>query len=192
MDIPPTIPTSFVPRSASVIARNASMEVTGVYGLSAYVILGIVFVFALSTFAYDRVLAGMQSSRDAALASAERAIDLATVEGFVQLRNRLNSGTMLLANHVALSKFFAILETVLPTSVRLTSLHLSFDATKQVKLDGTGVAKSFNALAAVSTAFANDGRIKEAIFSNLIVNKDSSVSFVLSATIDPKVVAFSP
>ncbi|OGG76324.1 hypothetical protein A2950_01845 [Candidatus Kaiserbacteria bacterium RIFCSPLOWO2_01_FULL_55_19] len=192
MDIPPTIPTSFVPRSASVIARHSGTGVTGIYGLSAYVILGIVFVFALGTFVYDRVLAGMQSSRGASLEKAEKAIDLATVEGFVQLRNRLNSGTMLLANHVALSKFFAILETVLPTSVRLTSLHLSFDATKQVKLDGTGVAKSFNALAAVSTAFANDGRIKEAIFSNLIVNKDSSVSFVLSATIDPKVVAFSP
>src|SRR3989344_6873359 len=192
MDIPPTIPTSFVPRSASVIARHSGTGVTGIYGFSAYVILGIVFVFALGTFVYDRVLAGMQSSRDAALEKAEKAIDLATVEGFVQLRNRLNSGTMLLANHVALSKFFALVETVLPTSVRLTSLHLSFDATKQVKLDGTGVAKNFNALASVSSAFAEDGRIKEAIFSNLIVNKDSSVSFVLSATIDPKVVAFSP
>ncbi len=192
MDIPPTIPTSFVPRSASVLARHSGTGLTGVYGFSAYVILGIVFVFALGTFAYDRILAGIQTSRDAELAKAEKAIDLATVEGFVRLRNRLNSGTTLLANHVALSKFFALIETLLPTSVRLTSLHLSFDATKQVKLDGTGVAKSFNALAAVSTAFANDGRIKEAIFSNLVVNKDSTVSFILSATIDPKIVAFSP
>lgn len=191
MDIPPTIPTSFVPRSASMIARQPGPE-RSVYGLSSYIILGIMFVLALGTFAYDRVLAGMQSSRDEALAKAEKAIDLATVEGFVELRNRLNSSTVLLANHTALSRFFALLETVLPTSVRLTSLRLSFDATKQVKLDGTGVAKSFNALAAVSAAFANDGRIKEAIFSNLVVTRDNTVSFILSATLDPKVVAFTP
>lgn len=174
-----------------MIARQAGPS-GSMYGLSAYIILGIVFVLALGTFAYDRVLAGVGASRAEALASAEKAIDLATIEGFVELRNRLNSGTVLLSSHIAFSRFFALLETVLPTSVRLTSLRLSFDATKQVKLDGTGVAKSFNALAAVSTAFANDGRIKEAIFSNLVVTKDSTVSFVLSATLDPKVVAFMP
>ncbi len=191
MDIPPTIPTSFVPRSASMIARQPGPG-GSMYGLSAYIILGIVFALALGTFAYDRVLAGIEASRAEALATAEKTIDLATIEGFVELRNRLNSGTVLLSNHVAFSRFFALLETVLPTSVRLTSLRLSFDATKQVKLDGTGVAKSFNALAAVSTAFGSDGRIKEAIFSNLVVTKDNTVSFVLSATLDPKVVAFMP
>lgn len=134
----------------------------------------------------------MQSSRDAELAKAEKAIDFATVESFVQLRNRLNSGTALLANHVAFSGFFSLLETLLPTTVRFTSLHLSLDTARKVKLEGAGVARSFNALAAVSTAFATDGRIKEAIFSNLAVNKDDTVSFILSAIVDPKAVAFSP
>lgn len=175
-----------------MLAQQSRGGFSGIYGLSAYIILGIVFVLALGTFAYDRVLAGMQSGKDAALAKAEKAIDLATVQGFVKLRNRLNSGTTLLNTHVAPSGFFALLETLLPTTVRLTSLHLSFDAGKKVKLDGAGVARSFNALAAVSASFASDGRIKEAIFSNLVVNRDSSVSFILSATLDPKVVAFSP
>lgn len=175
-----------------MIAQQTRFEFVGGYGLFAYGALGLIFVLALGTFAYDRVLAGMQSSREEALLKAEKAIDLATVEGFVQLRNRLNSGTTLLGNHVALSGFFGLLEKLLPTTVRLTSLHLAFDANRKVKLDGAGVARSFNALAAVSTTFANDGRIKEAIFSNLVVNKDSSVSFILSATLDPKVVAFTP
>ena len=192
MDIPPTIPTSFVPRSASALARQTQDQSIGGYALFAYITLGTIFLLAIGTFGYDRILASMQSSREAALLEAQKSIDIATVEGFVQLRNRLNSSSTLLANHVALSGFFVLLEKVLPTTVRFTSFHLTFGANKKVKLDGAGVAKSFNALAAVSTAFAKDGRIKDAIFSNLVVNKDSSVSFILSAVIDPKVVAFSP
>ena len=61
-----------------------------------------------------------------------------------------------------------------------------------MNLAGSGTAKSFNALAVISTTFATDNRIKEAIFSNIVVNKDNSVSFALSASLDPKLVAFSP
>ncbi len=192
MDIPPTIPTSFVPRSASAAAQQSRFEFTGGYALFAYTVLCVVFVLALGLFGYDRVLSGMQVTKEEALKEANAKIDPATVEGFVQLRNRLNSSTALLSSHIALSGFFAVIEALLPTSVRLSSLHLSLDAAKKVKIDGTGVARSFNALAALSAAAANDGRIKDAIFSNLVVNKDSSVSFVLSAALDPKVVAFIP
>ncbi len=192
MDIPPTIPTSFVPRSASAIVQRPRFEFTGGYALFAYVVLGIVFVLALGAFAYDRVLTGMQTAREAALVDANKKIDPVTVAGFIKLRDRLNSSTTLLSNHIALSGFFTVVEGLLPTSVRLSSLHLALDATKKVRLDGSGVARSFNALAALSASFAADGRIKEAIFSNLAINKDSSVSFTLSAALDPKMVAFTP
>ena len=192
MALPPTIPTSFVPRSTSVAARQLRTNFTGTFGFFAYIIFGIILVLTLSIFFYDRILAGTLTSRDAALAQAQKAIDIATVEGFVQLRDRLNAGALLLANHVALSKFFKLLETLLPASVRFNSLHLTIDDTKKVKLEGLGIAKNFNALATVSTAFAKDGHIKDAIFSNIVVTKDGSVSFALSATLDQKVVDFSP
>ena len=53
------------------------------------------------------------------------------------------------------------------------------------------MAKNFNALAFASSEFARDGNIKDAIFSRLVVNKDNSVSFSLTASVDPKLVAFS-
>ena len=63
----------------------------------------------------------------------------------------------------------------------------------KAQLDGVGVAKSFNALAAVSTAFASDGRVKDAIFSNIVVDAgDNSVSFALTATLDQELVTFTP
>ncbi|HVB20044.1 MAG TPA: hypothetical protein VNF51_02035 [Candidatus Paceibacterota bacterium] len=192
MDLPPTIPTSFVPQTASVSARRFRSDFSGAFALFAYGVLGLVFLLALGVFAYDQILANQQGSKDAALSKAEAAIDPTTATDFVRLRDRLNSATTLLTNHVAFSGFFTLLETILPTTVRFTTLHLSFDSAGNASFDGSGIARSFNALAATSAAFAADGRIKDAIFSNIVINKDNSVSFSISASLDPKLIAFSP
>lgn len=192
MDLPRTIPTSFVPQSASAAARRFHSNFTGAFGFFGYTVLGVVFTLALGVFFYGRILATTQASKDAELAKAEETIDPAIVAGFVQLRDRLNSGVLLLADHIAFSGFFTLIETLLPTTVRFTSLHLTVGDAKKIRFEGSGVARSFNALAVASTAFATDGNIKEAIFSNIVINRDNSVSFALSAMLDPKLVAFSP
>lgn len=194
MDFHQSIPTSFVPKSASSSAgaRRFRGDYTGAFGFLGYGVFAIVFALAVGVFFYGRILAGTQAAKEAELARAEAAIDPATAVAFVRLRDRLDAGQQLLGGHIALSGFFALLETLLPTTVRLTALHLSLDDTNSIKLSGSGTAKSFNALAAASIAFATDGRIKDAIFSSIVVNKDNSVSFALSAVLDPKLVAFMP
>ncbi len=196
MDLPRTIPTSFVPQPASAAARRFHSDFTGAFGFLAYAILGIIFALAVGVFFYGRILNATKASKDAQLVKAEAAIDPATVRGFVQLRNRLSSGAKLLDDHIAFSNFFARIETLLPTPTRFNSMRLTVaganTGTGKIGLQGAGVAKSFNALAAASGAFAAEGRIKDAIFSNIIVNKDNSVSFALSASLDPTLVAFAP
>lgn len=192
MALPPTIPTSFVPHPSGGATQRLRSDFVGAFPLVAYGLLALVVVLALGVFVYGRVLAAQKDSKDAQLAKAEAAIDPATVESFVRLRDRLTSGQTLLNAHPSYASFFSALETMLPSTVRFTSLHLSMDQTGVVKLDGAGVAKSFNALAATSAAFAKDGRIKNAIFSNISVNRDNSVLFSLTATLDSKLTAFSP
>lgn len=192
MALPPTIPTSFVPHTPGAPAQKFRSDIVGAFGFFAYAVLGIVFLLAIGVFFYGRILAAEQSTKDAALAKAEAAIDPATVEGFVRLRNRLNQSGTLLNGHVSFSNFFTTLETLLPATVRFSTLHLAIDpASGMTKVEGSGLAKSFNALAAVSTAFATDGRIKDAIFSKITINRDNSVSFGLSAALDPKLTVFS-
>ncbi len=191
MALPPTIPTSFVPHS-NVAPRKFRADFTGAFGFFAYAVLGIVFLMALGVFFYGRILAVDKASKDTELLAAEAEIDSKTVENFVRLRNRLASSETLLKGHVAFSGFFSSLEKILPTTVRFTALHLSIGQNGISKVEGGGVAKSFNALAAASTAFAEDGRIKDAIFSNININKDNSVSFSLSATLDRTIIVFSP
>ena len=50
MALPPTIPTSFVPRSTSVAARQLRTNFTGTFGFFAYIIFGIILVLTLSIF----------------------------------------------------------------------------------------------------------------------------------------------
>lgn len=192
MDIPPSIPTSFVPQS-DVNRREQGSVFVNVFGFIGYGLFVLTFLLAAGVFGYGRILNSTLASKNTELDKIESSIDPATVEGFVRLRDRLNSASSLLDNHIALSGFFSALETILPTPIRFTSLDLSLGGdNKVVKLSGGGLAKSFNTLAAASQAFATDGRIKNAIFSNIAVNKDSSVSFLLTATLDPKAVTFTP
>lgn len=188
----PTIPTSFVPRASSSGGRHIRDEAGSVFGFFAYALLGIAFLLAIGVFFYGRLLAMNLASENAALATAESSIDPATVESFVQLRDRLDSSKSLLAKHISLSGFFSTLETILPATVRFSTLDVTVDTTGSVAVTGTGVSKSFNALSAASVAFASDGRIKNVIFSKMNINKDSSVSFNFSATVDPKLLVFSP
>ncbi|MFI5260515.1 MAG: hypothetical protein ACHQU0_01850 [Candidatus Paceibacteria bacterium] len=192
MALLPTIPTSFVPHVASSEPRNARVDFGGALGFVAYAILFIMIALSAGVFFYERILVSSEAGKQAQLATARQGISLETVTSFVHLRDRLKSSQTLLANHVAFSGFFGALKTLLPATVRFTALHIAIDASGSVLAQGTGVAKSFNALSAASGAFATDGRIKDVIFSKMVINKDNSVSFQFAATLDPKLTAFSP
>jgi len=187
------MPTSFVPHSASNEPRKFHSDFSGVFSVAAYVVFVIVFGLAIGVFFYGRVLATEQSAKDAALSKIESTIDPTTVDNFVRLRDRLAASKTLLANHLAFSEFFTLFGTLVPTTVRFNSVHLSMNDDGTINVTGGGIAKNFNALAVASTVFAGDNRIKNAIFSNIGIGaKDGSVSFSLTATLDSKTIAFSP
>lgn len=191
MALLPTIPTSFVPHTSLTERRHFDADLGGIFGYIAYAILGVVFLLTIGVFFYGRILSASLASKDDALKKAEASIDLVTIKEFVQLRDRLNSSQTLLNNHIVLSAFFGALESLLPSTVRFTALHLAVDTTGVTKVEGTGVSKSFNALSVASGAFAVDGRINDVIFSKMVINKDNTISFGFSATLDPKLTSFS-
>jgi hypothetical protein len=191
--LPPTIPTSFIPHSTPAGVRHDGSSSSGMFSIFSYIILCFVFISAIGIFFYGRALSADEAVKSEELAKAEASIDPTIADSFIRLRDRLISGKNLLEKHVAFTGFFTLLGELTPTTVRLASVHILVDDSDTIKLEGSGTAKSFNALAAASIAFANGGHIKNAIFSNIKVNtKDNSVSFGLSATIDPKIVSFSP
>jgi Fe-S-cluster formation regulator IscX/YfhJ len=192
MALLPTVPTSFVPHIASAERRNARPDIGSAFGFLAYMLLVIALVLSAGVFFYSRIRIATEIAKQRDLATAQSKIDPATVESFVQLRNRITSSKTLLDNHVAFSAFFSTLESILPQTVRFKSLRIAIDASNVARVQGSGISKNFNALSVASAAFASDGRIKEVIFSKMIVNHDKSISFQFSASLDPKIVTYDP
>lgn len=164
----------------------------GAFAFFGYGLFVLMMVAAAGVFSYSHILQKQKSEKDALLAQKEASIDPKTADGFVRLQNRLQSGKTLIANHVALSRFFSDFDTLIPTGVRFASLDLSPVTGASGKLTAAGSARTFNQLAVLSSNFAADGNIRDAIFSNLTVDpKTGAVTFALTASVDPAITAFS-
>ncbi len=186
MALPPNIPTSFVPKQPVTNQARRSGKPHGLLYFGALFLLGLSVVGAGLTFGYKTYLDTVRDSRKTKLEAAEKSINPSAVEDFIRLRNRIRASTTLLGQHVVTSQFFDVLEKITLQNVRFQSLILSVEADRTAKIEMHGVARSFNALAAESAAFAAEKRIKRAIFSNITADKNGVVSFSLRAELDPK------
>ncbi len=192
MALPPTIPTSFVPKQPVATTSKHRTTGTNPFLILSYFIVSIAVVGCLAVFGYQYYLEGVAKHKASDVITAQRKIDQATVTDFIRLRDRFTAAKELLNSHVTLSQFFDVLEHVTLQGVRFTSLKLSVTDDRTAKIEMNGTAKTFNALAAQSSLLATDKRIKRAIFSGITVaQKDSTVSFSLTADIDPSLVTLS-
>lgn len=159
---------------------------TNLFLIVSLIVAGIVVAIAIGTFLYGRYLDQQLANKQAQLAQAQSQVDENTIEDFVRLRDRLASAKGLLSSHIVLSNFFDTLESLTLQGVRFDDLTLSVAGDNTAKLEMSGTAKSFNALAAQSNAFAGEKRIKRAIFSDITVTDTKLVSFKMTADIDSK------
>lgn len=189
---PTTIPTSFVPkqpvRSDPRVTRTGSNTLL----IIALGILGIALIASAGVFAYERYLVSVRDTKSAALEKAQQNIDASKVEEFIRTRDRFTAAKNLLNTHIAASNFFSVLEQITLQSVRFNSLSFTVTEDRSAKIQMSGTARTFNALAAQSSAFAAEKRIKRAIFSNIRTNENRTVSFTLSADLDPKLLLIDP
>lgn len=188
MALPPTIPTSFVPKQPVATSARRQQSGTNIFLIIAAVIAGISIVAAAGVFAYELYLKNARDQKSAALVEAQRAVDLDTVEGFIRLKNRLNTVEVLLNQHIALSEFFDTLESRTLQTVRFSGLTVKVNDDRTAEIQMEGVARSFNALAAQSSAIAAEKRIKRAIFSDIAVNANGTVGFTLTASVDSRLI----
>ena len=184
MALPPSIPTSFVPKQPVETNAHKTREGTSIFLTVGFVIAGFALLVSGAVFGYEKYLENVKTAKDAELQKEESSININTVNGFIRLRNRLLAANTLLNQHVAASQFFDLLESVTLQNVHFGSLKLSVAEDRTATIEMGGTAKSFNALAAESSAFAADTRIKRAIFAQIKANANGTVNFVVSAQID--------
>ena len=185
MALPPTIPTSFVPKQPVAFQPRRTRAKKGIFFYGALFILAVAVVGSGLTFGYKTYVESVRTARKASLDTAEKNISAAAVADFIRLRNRIQASKILLNQHVVSSQFFDVLERLTLQNVRFQSLIVSVGNDRTAKIEMHGIAKSFNALAAESAAFAAETRIKRAIFSGITADKNGVVSFALKAELSP-------
>lgn len=188
MALPPTIPTSFVPKQPVATSARPRRSGTNVFLVISGTVVVISMVLAAGVFGYEFYLKNARDQKTADLDEAQKAVNLDTVEEFIRLKNRLNTVETLLDRHIALSEFFDTLEARTLQTVRFSGLSVAVEEDRTAEIQMEGVARSFNALAAQSSAIASEKRIKRAIFSDIAVNKNGTVGFTLTATVDSRLI----
>lgn len=188
MALPPTLPTSFVPKQSLPSQSRRPRSAKGVLYYVSFFILVAAVVGAGGTFGYKTYLDTVTKARQLRLESAEKNINPVAVEDYIRLRNRIKVANLILNRHVAPSQFFTTLESLTLQNVRFQTLQLTVKDDRSASIEMQGVARSFNALAAQSSAFAAEKQIRRAIFSGITVDKNGLVKFALSADLSPKLI----
>ncbi|MDB5195434.1 MAG: putative pilN [Parcubacteria group bacterium] len=186
MALPPSIPTSFVPKQPVTSPRKRTSGANPFLALS-YLVVIVALIGATGVFGYDYYLQGVAAKKAKDVAAAQHQIDQATVTEFIRLRDRFTAAKDILNNHIALSQLFDDLETLTLQGVQFHSLKIAVATDRKGTLSMDGTARTFNTLAAQSAAFASDKRIKRAIFSGINI-KGGLVTFTLNADIDPTLI----
>ncbi len=183
MALPPTIPTSFVPKQP-VVPRSAHTGFNP-FLFASYIIFTVWIVVAALMFAYQWYLTRQSEAKATEVTVAQNSIDEASVTQFIRLRDRFTVAQQTLDQHITLSKFFDRLEAITIQNVSITSLKVTVQENRTAKIEMKGVAKNFNALAAQSSAFAADPDIRSAIFSGFSLdNANGTVSFQVNADVN--------
>ncbi len=182
--------TSFIPKKALEETKKTSPHGVGIFSLLSYVIFIAAITLAAGTFLYSRYLGGIITKKDASLAKAKDAYEPALIDELSRLNGRIEASKEVLNNHVALSSFFDVLGQSTLKTVRFSSFSYSLGADGKVIISMEGQAESFGSIALQSDFFGKSKYIKNAIFSNLNLDRNGNVTFNLNATVDPSLIAY--
>lgn len=178
--------TSFIPKASLEVERKQSPKGSPV--ALANVIAGVVLILAIvgsaGMFLFERFTIEAISAKQKSLELSRAAFEPATIKELSRLNTRIETGRVLLSEHMALSKLFDELESLVLTSVRFSDFSYSSPATGKVVINAKGAAQSFNAVAQQSGGFSKSDIITEPIFSNVNIGNTGAIEFDFEAIVN--------
>lgn len=129
-------------------------------------------------FGYTLMIEGRVEEKGNQLKDVKSTLDVARVQDFKQLDERLALADSLLAEHTALTKFFDALEAATLHSVQFNSFNYKTDPTSGTLLVTlSGEAESYNALSLQADVFERESLILTQAYSNISLSKLGTVLF---------------
>ena len=188
--MPEQFQTSFIPKKAVEGPKPTRQAGADVFLLIAVIIFGVTVLAAAGVFLYEKFLVGAIVRKEESLARAQEAFEPDLIRELSRLDQKLSVSQDILAEHVAVSELFRLLEESTLTSVRFEDLKYSVMPGEGVTLAMQGAARSFAAIALQSDVFGKSRFIKNPIFSNLDLDEAGNVTFDFTATIDPSLLLY--
>lgn len=186
----PKIKASFIPDQVSAQkGKQASRKSSGgslgdVLILIAIVALAAALALGAGVFLYDTYLDAQVESKEEQLARAQRSLEVRLIEELLRLDTRLDAAGQVLAQHLAPTELFTILENTTLQSVSYETLNLLVDDDNTITLTMEGRAGSVNSVALQASVLGESTAITNPIFSDLDLIADS-VTFQVTANINP-------
>lgn len=158
--------------------------------LVAIVALAAALALAAGVFLYDRFLAANVDRKSQQLERARQAFEPDLIRELIRLDSRLQAADAVLANHLAPSELFNLLEELTLQSVSYESMDYTANDDGSIKLGLKGKAHSVNGVALQASVFGQHNAITNPIFSDIDLVSDG-VAFNVTATVNPAAIRYT-
>lgn len=189
----PAISTSFIPKrpiNQTVESTSQGRKTVGLLSfLTGIVVVGTILAF-VGVYLYQQRLEIQKKDLESSIATARDGIGTDFVADMKRLDARISGVEDLIKSHVVVTPLFKDLESHTLRSVQYKDFSYTYvfdekTRTAQVKVDLSGVARSYAAIALQSDAFSESTLIKNPVFSNLTLeDKTKAINFKLAFTVD--------
>lgn len=161
----------------------------GVFFGISLVIFIIVVVVSIGLYGYGKFLEKRLESMNISLERARASFEPATILELKRMNGRITGADQILAQHVAFSEFFKLLETLTLKSVRFDQFDYAY-APEGITVSLKGKAYNYSSVALQSDIIGASTYLKNPIFANLGLDSKGNVSFDLSVYVDPSLVLY--
>lgn len=186
--------TSFIPKKPLVPAGGRVQTSHHVNFLSIIIvlILATALAGAAAVFATEYYLSNRVASMTNELAAAEASLNQSEISEWVRLDKRIEVGKQLLNNHLAVSVFFDLLQSLTLKTIQFKNFSYAVTSDQKVAVTMDGQADNFAALALQSDELAKQSKsMSNQIFSNIDQDKTTGkITFRFSALIDPSLISY--
>ncbi len=185
------IPDSSITPPKDSGGAGKSNGIADVLMLVAIIMLASSLAISVGVFLYAKLTSTKLKSQKESLNKVKNSFDDRTISELKLLSRRLTVGKEVIEKHIAPSEIFRILEGITLKSVQFVEFKFQSAPPDVLKINLKGKALSVNAVAAQSKAFAaNNDKFANVIFSDLGFEKDGTISFRVTADVDPEFINF--
>lgn len=185
--------TSFIPKKPIIESRSSGSGVS-LFTLISTILFIAAIALSVGVWLWQNALIAQVKKGQVALETARNLYEEETINNLVRLDDRIKVTRGVLNNHIAVTPILTTLEESVLKNVRLKNLKFSYGGNNKIDLSITGAALNYDVLYKQADSFKSDNLsnvILQPVFSNFTPNTDGTISFDLTAQINPSLISYN-